>query len=54
MVKLGAKVGRVLESDFDASKKVWGIAYLPALIMVDLTQPLFAGFFLNRPNKPAL
>lgn len=54
MVELGAKAGRVLESDFDASNKVWGIAYLPALIMVDLTQPLFPSFFLDRPNKPTL
>lgn len=50
-LELGLKARKVLEVDFDETKKVWGIAYLRALVMVDLSQPLYLGFPLERPNK---
>lgn len=54
-MEIGLKAGKVLEVDFDETKKVWGIAYLRALVLVDLSQLLFLGFFfLERPNKPPI
>lgn len=53
-VELSLKAGKVLDVDFDETKKVWGIAYLRVLVLVDLSQPLFLGSFLERPNKPSI
>lgn len=53
-LEYGALAGRVLAVDFDDSKKVWGLTFIRVLIQVNLSHPMFPGFFLQRSNKSEL
>lgn len=53
-VEYGEKASSVLEVDFNKAKKVWGMAFLRVLVLVDLVNCLVASCYLQHPHKPDL